>query len=873
MQNTEKYTNKALEALQTAQEAALSANNPQVEVVHLLDALYHQEWWIVPRLLTQLGISSVSIEQLIKSQYASIAVISGEYTLQMSQSLAKVLLEAEKVMTSMHDAYTSVEHLFLAILQSSHQIGSALQALWIQKDAVMRVLQDMRKGKTIDNKDPEGTHDALEKYGKDITALAAAGRLDPVIGREEEIRRAIQILSRRTKNNPVLVGEPWVGKSAIVEWLAQLILSGDVPEILANKRIIELDVGAMMAWSKYRGDFEERLKAVLQELEESQWEIILFIDEVHTIVWAGKTEWSMDMGNMIKPALARGQIKVIGATTTNEYRQYIEKDSALERRFQPIIVDEPSQEDAIAILRGIKDRYETHHGVRITDDAVVAAVVLSTKYIPDRNLPDKAIDLIDEAAASVKMWITSMPPEVMKLEQKMRTLEIEKQALDMETKNSKQQKRLEEISKELANAKEEFTQRKWAWDTDKQLLEKHNSLKEHIQQLEHEAQVAEKATDYNTAAEIRYSKIPQAQKELQELEVQLEDAISAGSLVLKGRVEEEDIAQIVSKRTHIPVQKLVATEKEKLTKLEDLLRMRVKWQDGAISILAHAIRRARAGLKDPSRPIGSFLFLWPTGVGKTELAKSLAAALFDDEKAMIRIDMSEYMERHAVSRLIGSPPGYVWHEEWGRLTEQVRRRPYSVILFDEVEKAHPEVLNILLQIMDDGRLTDSKGRTVNFKNTIIILTSNVGSASILSELGNKDREHSEQLQHIIDKELLLHFSPEFINRLDDTIIFNPISQEILAQIVERELLQVTALLQREKNVQLFVNDEAKAFLAQKGWDPQFGARPLKRVMQRYLLDELSFALIQGDVQSGDSIHVSLDKETLHFEVKKTAKGE
>ncbi len=714
---------------------------------------------------------------------------------------------------------------------------------------------------------------ALEVFGRDLTQSARDGNMDPIIGRESEIRRTMQILSRRTKNNPVLVGDPWVGKTAIVEWLAQLIIKGEVPDMLRDKQLIELDMGALMAWAKYRGEFEERLKAVLHELEEADGWVILFIDELHTIVWAGKADGAMDMGNMLKPALARWKVRVIGATTLNEYRQYIEKDAALERRFQPVMVDEPTKEDAVAILRWIKDRYESHHGVRITDDAVVAAVDLWIKYIADRRLPDKAIDLIDEAAASVKMWVTSMPEQLAKIEKNMRTLEIEKWALKLE-KWTKDKERIKEIDMQLQDLHDQFTKGKQAWEHDKTLLVKAKQIKEDIMKLTHEADIAEKATDYGKVAEIRHGTIPSLEKELIALEKTLEEAQQAWTVTVKDRVEAEDIAAIISRWTWIPIQKLIASEKEKLLQLEEYLGNIVKWQDQAIWVVSHAIRRAKAWLKDPSRPIGSFLFLWPTWVGKTELAKALATFLFNNEKALIRLDMSEYMEQHAVSKLIGSPPWYIGYEEWGQLTEQVRRKPYSVLLFDEVEKAHPDVFNMLLQMLDDGHLTDSKWRTVNFKNTIIILTSNLGAHKIMEELqGVKDESLLAEKRVALEKNILHdlqgHFRPEFLNRLDDIIVFNPIGDRILQQIVQLQLQRLAELLEQEKEITLSVSDDAAAFLGRVWLDPVFGARPLKRTIQRYLLDKISSIILEWHITSSDSIFVWYNKENNDIFIKKT----
>ena len=909
MPNFNKFTIKAAEAVQEAHDLALKSKHNQIGVLHLFFAMIDQKDGFVPMVFKKIGKQSDVVKGLIQSKFEAIPKIEWNYQIGISQDLNKVFLEAENLMAKMGDSYVTTEHLLLAILNWNSEVKKILESESILYEWTKKIIEEMRKGQTVQSQDPETILDALGKYGKDLTKLAEEGKLDPVIGRDEESKRAIQILSRRTKNNPVLIWDPGVGKTAIAELLAQKIIKGEVPDILKNKRLIELDMWALMAGSKYRGDFEERLKAILAEVEKADWQIILFIDELHNVVGAGKAEWSMDMGNMLKPALARGQMRVIWATTINEYRKYIEKDAALERRFQPVMVNEPEKEDAISILRGIKGNYETHHGVKISDAAVIAAVDLSVRYIADRRLPDKAIDLIDEAAASVKMGMTSLPDDLMKLERKIGQLEIEKQALIIEQKQwlsdaqaKRQQERLATIDKQLADLNESYRTEKTAREWDRNLLVETKKIKEQLQKLEHEAIIAEKQTDYNKVAEIKYSTIPNLQKQLTDIEQKLAEVKQQWKSGINDIVQPEDIAIIISKRTWIPVSKLIESEAHKLTELETYLSAKVIGQEKAISSVSNAIRRARAGLKDPSRPIWSFLFLGPTGVGKTELAKTLATFLFNDEKAMIRIDMSEYMEKHAVARLIGSPPGYIGHDEGGQLTEAVRRRPYSVILFDEVEKAHPEVFNILLQMIDDGRLTDSKGRTVDFKNTIIIMTSNIWSELIMQKLQQVQEQQNdqEQKEHIIqdlkkttkkkskksdsnewknknititnqelESELMpilqRFFRPEFLNRLDDTIIFNPISSLMLRAIVEIQLASFIKLVKEEKDILLTISDEVKDFLSQKWRDPLFGARPLKRTIQRHILDELAMQIIEGKIGDGDSIKLVVKNQKIFFQ--------
>lgn len=869
MTNFEKFTVKAAEAVQQAHDEAFANKNSVIDTVHLLKAMLEQQDGYIPIILKKIWVSSSDILNQVSSKIWNIPKITWDYQIWISHELNKVFADAEKIMQKMQDQYITTEHLFLAIFDSSSDIlKDILLPAGISKDKVSKAIQEIRWWDKVQSQDPEISLNALSKHWRDLTKEAEEGKIDPVIWREDEIRRTIQILSRRTKNNPCLVWDPGVGKTAIVELLAQKIIKGEVPDVLKDKKVIELDMGSLMAWTKYRWEFEERLKWILKDLEKSQWNIILFIDEIHTIVGAGKTEWSMDMGNMIKPALARWTIRVIGATTLNEYRKYIEKDPALERRFQPVMVDEPTREDSIAILRWIKDRYEAHHGVKISDGSVIAAVDLSMKYIPDRRLPDKAIDLMDEAGASVKMWITSMPENLVNLDKKIRQLQIEKEALLIE-KSTKNDTRVKQIEKELAEKNEEFNKQKSEWEDERKLIIEVKTIKEQIQKLEHEASIAEKQTDYNKVAEIRYGKIPQLQKQLTDFEKRNEDLKQQGKLIIKDIVEPEDIAMIISKWTWIPASKLIETEREKLAFLEKYLMQKVVWQNHAISSVANAVRRSRAGLKDPNRPIWSFIFLWPTWVGKTQLAKTIAEFLFNDEKAMIRIDMSEYMEKHSVARLIWSPPGYVWYDEWGQLTDAVRRKPYSVLLFDEVEKAHPDVFNVLLQILDDGRLTDSKGRTVDFRNTIIIMTSNIWSEMIMGKMKplidkpNIEQKEIDLLRNQIENEMMWmltkFFRPEFINRVDEIIVFNPISNNALKSIVDIKTAYYVALLAKDKDIKLSLSDEAKQFLAARWWDPVFGARPLVRAIQRYLLDELSMEIIEGKIKEWDTVLIDFDK--------------
>jgi len=850
----DRFTVKSQEAIAAAQRLAAAGRNTEVAPPHLLVALLEQDEGLVPAVLTKLGADLMAIKARARAAMADLPTLSGETNSEPRPAAAfvEVLRRAEGEMAGLGDEYVSTEHMLLALADK----GSSLAEILPDRDSLGKAIAEVRGPHKVDSPNPEDQVQALEKFGRDLTADAESGKLDPVIGRDEEVRRVIQVLSRRTKNNPVLIGEPGVGKTAIVEGLAQRIVSGDIPESLRDRRVIALDIGALLAGSKYRGEFEERLKAVLSEVQAADGQIVLFLDELHTIVGAGAAEGAVDAANLLKPMLARGELRAVGATTLDEYRTHIEKDAALERRFQPVLVGEPDVPDTIAILRGLKERYEVHHGVRIADSAIIAAATLSERYIADRFLPDKAIDLIDEAASRLKIEIDSMPTEIDEVERRIQQLEIEREALKAETDEASKG-RADALEAELAELNEKSSEMKARWQSEKALIDAIKDSKTQLEEANREAERAERAADLEKAAKLRYSEIPELERTVAEAEAKMAEMHAGGGAMLTEEVTEQDVAEVVAKWTGIPVSRLMEGEVEKLIKMEDRLHDRVVGQSEAVSAVANALRRSRAGLSDPDRPIGSFLFLGPTGVGKTELAKALAEFMFDSEQAIIRLDMSEYMEKHTVARLLGAPPGYVGYEEGGQLTEAVRRRPYAVVLLDEIEKAHPDVFNTLLQLMDDGRLTDGQGRTVSFTNTVLIMTSNVGSQEIAGETVD------ERIRERVEDVLATTFKPEFLNRIDDTVIFHRLSKEDIGRIVD---LQIDGLIKRiaEREIEIELSADARTLLGNLGYDPTYGARPLKRVIQKQLIDALALKILEGEFSEGDRVSVGANDGQLTF---------
>lgn len=867
--NFNKFTIKAQEAVQKAQQIALGYEHQAIEPVHILKGIFAEDENVTPFILKKLEVNYTNFQEALTRMVESLPKVSGG-EVYLSQESAKTLQKAEKILLEFKDEFISTEHLLLAILEGKDQAAKLMKDSGITRDGLKAAILDLRKGQNVSSQTAEDTYNALSRYTKNLNELAFKGKLDPVIGRDDEIRRILQIISRRTKNNPILIGEAGVGKTAIAEGLAHRIIDGDVPENLKTKKIYSLDMGSLIAGAKYKGEFEERLKSVVKEVISSDGEIILFIDEIHTLVGAGASgEGAMDAANILKPALARGELRAVGATTIKEYQRYFEKDKALERRFQTVLVDEPAREDAVSILRGLKERYETHHQVRIKDEAIIAAVDLSTRYISDRFLPDKAIDLIDEAASKMRLEMNSVPEELDEVDRKIRQLEIEKEAF----KREKDKAKLSRINEQLANLTEERNQLKAKWQREKEVIDEIQHLRQAIEDYKFEANKAERTGDFGKVAEIRYGRIKEAEEKLNEYNQKLQE-LQLTSAMIKEEVTSEDIADIVARWTGIPVSRMLQSEREKLLKLEDELHKRVVGQDNAIEAVSDAIRRSRAGLQDPQKPVGSFIFLGTTGVGKTELARALAEFLFNDEQSMVRIDMSEYQERHTVSRLVGAPPGYVGYEESGQLTEAVRRKPYSVVLLDEIEKAHPDVFNILLQVLDEGRLTDNKGRTADFKNTIVIMTSNIGSSVIQERFEKLNEENRDQVIEDTQNEVLLllkkNIRPEFLNRIDEVIMFKPLSKEEIREIVELQVKRFDNLL-NESGIKLKLTDSAFDWIAGLGYDPQFGARPLKRVIQKYVLNELSRSILAGSIEKNSVVNVGTNTDKLVFTTTKENK--